>query len=232
MVFDASSKTPRSNSLNGVLAKGQIRLCKLQHLLVRFRRGRAAVTSDISMAYNGTKLRPEHLKYQKYLWKDNLLPENPTKVMYITTLIYSVKPSGQQTQVSLEKLATHDRNPGKYLEGATVLENDTFVDYIINSQDTQQDCMVVVEEIVEILARGSMSVKAFTFSGNKPDEKVSADRTHVILAGYLWSPEADTIKLDIGPSRLGKAKRGRRPEPVTGDYKEAGAPYFVLPCYS
>jgi hypothetical protein len=33
------------------------------------------------MAYNGTKLRPEHLKYQKYLWKDDLLPENPTKVI-------------------------------------------------------------------------------------------------------------------------------------------------------
>jgi hypothetical protein len=227
MVFDASSKTPGGNSLNGVLAKGQNRLCKLQHLLVRFRRGRAAVTADISMAYNGTKLRPEHLKYQKYLWKDDLLPENPTKVMYVTTLIYGVKPSGQQTQVSLEKLAAHHRNQGKYLEGATVLENDTYVDDIINSQDTQQDCMVVAEEIVEILARGSMSVKAFTFSGNKPDEKVSADGTHVGLAGYLWSPEADTIELDVGPPRLGKAKRGRRPEPVTGDYKEALRPSFT-----
>jgi len=172
-------------------------------------------------------LKPEHLKYQKYLWKDDLLPENPTKVMYVTTLIYGVKPSGQQTQVSLEKLAAHHRNQGKYLEGATVLENDTYVDDIINSQDTQQDCMVVAEEIVEILARGSMSVKAFTFSGNKPDEKVSADGTHVGLAGYLWSPEADTIELDIGPPRLGKAKRGRRPEPVTGDYKEALRPSFT-----
>jgi hypothetical protein len=171
MVFDASSKTPGGNSLNGVLAKGQNRLCKLQHLLVRFRRGRAAVTADISMAYNGTKLRPEHLKYQKYLWKDDLLPKSPTKVMYFTTLIYGVKPSGQQTQVSLEKLAAHHRNQGKYLEGARVLENDTYVDDIINSQDTQQDCIVVAEEIVEILARGSMSVKAFTFSGTSLTRK-------------------------------------------------------------
>ncbi len=34
MVFDASSKTPGGKSLNGVLAKEQNRLCKLQHLLV------------------------------------------------------------------------------------------------------------------------------------------------------------------------------------------------------
>ncbi len=88
-------------------------------------------------------------------------------------------------------------------------QNNTYVGDIINSQDTQKDCMVVAEEI---LARGSMLVKAFTFSGNKPDEKVSADGMHVGLAGYLWSPEADTIKLVIGPPHLGKAKRGRRPE--------------------
>jgi hypothetical protein len=127
MVFDASAKTPGGNSLNGVLAKGQNRLCKLQHLLVRFRKGEAAVTADISMAYNGTKLRPEHLKYQKYLWKEGLLPENPTKVMYVTTLIYGVKPSGQQTQVSLEKLAAFHRDQGKHLSGAAVLERDTYV---------------------------------------------------------------------------------------------------------
>jgi hypothetical protein len=221
MVFDASSKTPGGNSLNGVLAKGQNRLCKLQHLLVRFRKGRQAVTADISMAYNGTKLRPEHLKYQKYLWKKDLLPESPTKVMYVTTLIYGVKPSGQQTQVSLEKLAAFHRDQGENLMGAKVLEEDTYVDDIINSQESQQDCMEVAVQIEKILARGSMGVKAFSFSRNPPSDAVSADGLTVGLAGYLWSTEVDTIRLDIGPPRLGKAKRGRRPEPVTGDFKEA-----------
>jgi hypothetical protein len=77
--------------------------------------------------------------------------------------------------------------------------------------------MVVAEEIVEILARSSMSVKAFTFSGNKPDEKVCADGTHFGLASYLCSPEADTIELDITPPHLGKAKRGPRPEWIFTD---------------
>jgi hypothetical protein len=38
------------------------------------------------------------------------------------------------------------------------------VDDIINSQDAQQDCMVVAEGI-KIKAQESMSVKAFTFTG-------------------------------------------------------------------
>jgi hypothetical protein len=90
IVFDASSKTPGGESLNGVLAKGQNRLIKLQHLLLKFRLRAAAVTADISMAYNGTRLRPEHLKFQKYLWKDDLDPANSTEVMYVMTLILLV----------------------------------------------------------------------------------------------------------------------------------------------
>ena len=72
MVFDASSKTPGGNSLNGVLAKGQNRLIKLQSLLAKFRQGRAALSADISMGNNGTKLKPEFYKFQHYLWKERL----------------------------------------------------------------------------------------------------------------------------------------------------------------
>ncbi len=56
-------------------------------------------------------------------------------------------------------------------------------------------------------------MKVFTFVGNKPDKKVA----HVRLAGYLWSPEADTIQLDISPPHLGITKCGRSRD----DYKEA-----------
>ena len=227
LVFDASSKTPGGNSLNGVLAKGQNRLSKLQHLLIRFRRGPAAVTADISMAYNGTRLRPEDLKYQKYLWKAELLPDSPTIVMVVSTLIYGVKPSGQQCQVSIEKLAGHHEDKGQCLEGARVLKGDTYVDDIITSLKTIEQCQQVATDIVQILGKGSMAVKAFTFSGQKPDSKVSADGVHVGLAGYLWAAEPDQIKLDIGPPRLGRGKRGKSAPPVTGDLKEALSQCFT-----
>ena len=85
IVFDASSKTPGGESLNGILAKGQNRLAKLQHLLVKFRSRAEAVTGDISMVYNGTMLVPAHSKFQKDLWKEGLLPESPTVIMLVST---------------------------------------------------------------------------------------------------------------------------------------------------
>ena len=75
--------------------------------------------------------------------------------------------------------------------------------------------------IEEILAKGGMRVKAFSFSGQAPAEEVSADGVHVGLAGYMWQPLDDNILLEIGPPRLGKAKRGKSPEPVVGDFGQA-----------
>ena len=221
IVFDASSKTPGGNSLNGILAKGKNRLVKIQNLLARFRQRSAAVTADISMAYNGTWLQPGHIKFQKYLWKQGLEEKMPTTVMYVLTLIYGVKPSGGQCQVSIEKLAAHFKMQGLYVDAASVLEEDVYVDDIISSQDSVQDCYEVATGIREVLAAGSLSVKAFTFSGQKPEEAVSADGLHVGVAGYLWRPEDDLLLLDIGPPRLGKAKRGKMPEPVVGDFGSA-----------
>ena len=58
--------------MNATLAKGMNKLAKLQHLLIKFRHGSAAVSADISMAYNGTWLKPEYYKFQCYLWKKDL----------------------------------------------------------------------------------------------------------------------------------------------------------------
>ncbi len=121
-----------ADRLNGVLTKGQNRLCKL----VRFRRGQMAITAGILMAYNGTKLRPEHLKNQKYLLKTtswrSCSPLKPGQVC-----------GGCHSVGEWHLRGWHHQQP----------------------RCPQQDCMVVVDEIIKKIARESMSVKAFTFTG-------------------------------------------------------------------
>ena len=139
----------------------------------------------------------------------------------MSTLIYGVKPSGHQCQVSIERLADHFLESGECELGASVLKETTYVDDILSSQDSKRECVRVADNIRRILGKGSMCVKCFTFSREHPSENVSADGEHVGLAGYLCAPASDMIKLDIGPIRLRKAKRGWRPEPVVGDLKSA-----------
>ena len=222
MVFDASSRTPGGASLNCILAKGQNKLAKIINLLIKFRKRRCALTADVSMAYNGIKLAPEHYKYQQYLWKKDLNPENPTETMIVKTLIYGVRSAGNQTMAGFDKLAEHtiEHHP-EHEAGAKVLKNKAYMDDITTSRNTRSGCEKIAEDLEFTLSQGSMSVKAFTFSGSKPDKKVSADGEHVGLIGYLWNPEEDTISLDIKELFFGKPKQGKLPEPVEGDIAAA-----------
>ena len=218
MVFDASARTSGGESLNAILAKGQNKLAKILHLLIRFRRRRHALTADVSMAYNGVKLAPEHYKFQQYLWKSELNPLSPTTTMIVKTLIYGVRSAGGQTMAGFEKLADHvlEHEP-EHADGALVLKQDAYMDDIMSSTDSEEISIKIAGDLEYTLSLGSMGVKDFTFSGRKPSEKVSADGDNVGLIGYLWNPVEDNLRLDIKELYLGKPKRGKLPEPVKGD---------------
>lgn len=223
MVFDASSRTPNGGeSLNNILAKGQNKLAKILSVLLRFRTKRSAMTADVSMAYNGVKLRVEHYKYQRYLWKEDLNPENPLMVMIVRTLIYGVRPSGNQTMAGFDKLSEHCKlNHPEHSKGAEVLSEDAYMDDIIHSEDSPEECRSVAESLDFTLDLGSMTVKAYTFAGTPPSELVSADGETVGLVGMLWNPVDDTIAIDIKELYLGKPRRGKLPELVRGDIGSA-----------
>ena len=222
LVFDAGSRCPGGESLNDILAKGQNKLIKIFDILVRFRRKKCAVASDVSMAYNGLKLTPDFFRYQQYLWKPELNPDNPTVEMVVKTLIYGVRPSGNQTMAGFALLANHClENYPEHATAAAALKEDAYMDDILTTADTPEDCKKLAHGIEFILGKGSMGVKAFTFSGEEPSDKVSADGSNIGLLGYLWDPVKDEIKLDIKELYFGKAKRGKLPEKVKGNLKDA-----------
>ena len=222
MVFDASQKTVGGESLNNILAKGQNPLARVLHLLLRFRKKFSAMASDISMAYNGVKLHPEHYAYQKYLWKEDLDESNPTKVMVVKTLIYGVRPAGNITSAGFRKLAEECKtHHPEHSKGADVLENEAYMDDVLHSEDDIDKTKSVAVSLDFTLGLGTMSVKAYTFSGESPPPEVSADLTHIGVLGLLWDPLEDEIGLDIKDLYFGKAKRGKLPPKVEGDFGPA-----------
>ena len=136
MVFDASSKTPGGDSLNNILAKGENNLAQIPALFLRFRSKPGAVTCDLTMAYNQIKLDPSCYRFQQYLWKPDLNPDQPTIVMFVVTLIYGVKSSGNQLFAGLSQVADYcDVHYPEHSAGAQVLRSDGYVDDIIHAAD-------------------------------------------------------------------------------------------------
>ena len=223
MVFDASSRTPNGGeSLNALLPKGQNRLIKILHLLIQFRIGPYAFSCDVSMAYNQVKLAPEFYKYQKYLWIPDLNPDKPVETMIIRTLIYGVKSAGNQTGTGFRRLSEYCKeNHPEYIAGAEVLEEKVYVDDGLDSSCTEEERETKIEGVRFTLGLGQMTVKGFTRSGQPPPEELTTNGTEVGALGYIWDPLNDNLMLDIKKLCFGKAKRGKRPEPVEGDILQA-----------
>ena len=222
MVFDGSSKTPGGESLNAILAKGINTLGNLFNLLIKFRLNRYAFTGDIRMAYNNISMHPDHVAYQKYLWKDQLSESSELKVWVIKSQIYGIRSSGNITIRGFQVLAEHARNSDQNLKlGAEVLSSCAYMDDLISAHPSKQEMDDAAEQLMKVLSLGQMRIKALTQVGVKPDESVSSDGKTVGLLGMTWAPEQDEIALDIKDLYFGKVRRGKRPEPVTGDIAPA-----------
>ena len=228
LVFDASSKTPGGQSLNDVLARGTNSVASLFKLLINFRFGPHCFTTDISLAYNSIKLDILDYKFQKYLWCRDLTVGGEVIVMIIGTLIYGVRPSGNLMAAGFSKLGDYIlRVRPELILGVKTLKDKAYVDDILAAFFDKLTRDQAAENLVEVLSVAGIGVKAICKSGSPPPEVMSADGQSVGLVGYSWFPENDLISLEEKPLYLGKKVRGKLPEIVTGDLKEALRPKFT-----
>ena len=223
IVFNASMKTASGQSLNSILAKGTNKLPKILSLLIRFGSRKAAFSCDIAMAYNMVRLEPSYFTYQRYLWAEGLNPNDEAVDMVIRYLIYGVGPSGDLMTGGFHSTADYAEQEHKdqAQEGAEVLKDSTYVDDVLKSLDTVEDCIRVSISLNFVLNLAGMTTKGFTFSGSLPPDTVSADGASVGVLGYVWWPEEDLISLTQKDLTLGKSSRGRSAKPVTGDLRSA-----------
>ena len=222
LVFDASSKTPGGESLNNILAKGENKLIKIHNVLLRFRCQPGAFTCDVKMAYNQINLDSGHYRYQQYLWRPELDPENPVVIMVVRTLIYGVRSAGNQLFAGFEKVADDTiLHYPEHTAGAEALKRDGYVDDVLHAAPSHDDAKNTAASLDFVLRRAGLAVKAYTFAGSPPAEEVSSDGVHVGLVGLLWDPVQDVLNIDVKDLFFGKSKRGVLPAVVVGDFTDA-----------
>ena len=227
MVYNASSKTATGQSLNSVLAKGENRLPKIFDTLIKFGSKKCGFTCDVSMAYNQIKLKPHHYNYQRYLWQPDLNPDVNPLEMFIKTLIYGVVCAGGMCAIAFALVAMFCReHHPEHVAGAEALES-AYVDDAAYPTDTLEEAHAAARSMDFVLDIASMKVKAYTFAGEPPDEKVSSDGKSVGLLGYTWWSQSDKVSLAVKELFFGKVVRGKLPPPVEGDVSTALAENFT-----
>ena len=78
IVFNASSKPTDETSLNECLHTGSSLTAKLHDILLSFRQGQYAITTDISKAFHRIQVNEQDRDYLKFLWFDLETEEQKT----------------------------------------------------------------------------------------------------------------------------------------------------------
>ena len=212
-VLDASSRTKiradgsGGRCLNDLVVKGKIVTINLVKMLLRFTAGRFAVTCDLQQFYNSCKLVPEQWNLQRFLYREDLDPENPVMEGVIKTLIYGVKSVSAQSEEAIKDLADHIRD--KYPAVATLLEEGRYVDDEGESKAEKEECYTLIEQADETFALVNLKAKDWTVSGEAPSEKVSNDGASLDIGGMKWFSQLDSMETKIPPLHFGSKTRGR-----------------------
>ena len=209
VVFDASQPTDSGYSLNDILAKGRNNLNKLQEILLRWSSYKIGFHTDISKMYNCVKLKEDHWCLQRYIWQENLDSSQIPEEKVIKTNIYGVKSSGNIVETCVRKTGSLSKE--EYPEADEIIQNDFYVDDGYSGASSTDEAYRKADDLEVVLSRGGFSLKGVAFSGEPPPDSMSDDGESMILAGFRWFTESDTISLNLKDLVFSKKQRGKRP---------------------
>ena len=208
LVFDASQPTSSSYSLNDILAKGRNSMNKLLEIVIRWNVHKIGFHTDVQKMFNSVKLEEDQWCFQRYIWEKDLDKCKIPEEKIIKTLIYGVKPSGNQAERAMRETASMLKE--EYPNANEIVQQDIYVDDCLSGSSSTKEAYRLSDELTVVLKKGGFNLKGVTFSGRKPVLELTQDGESVNVAGCKWFPEEDKISLDISELNFSKKHRGKK----------------------
>lgn len=201
IVFNASSAF-QGHALNDYWKKGPDLLNGIFGVVLRFREKEVAVLGDISKMYHRILIPERDQHVHRFLWRNMETDREP--VTYVkTVLTFGDKPAPTMAQIALRKTA--QENKAGYPEAAEVLTNNTYMDDICESVDTEKEARKLTNDIDTVLKTGGFRVKEW-ISNKILKEKVNGDAEKEInmfkgdeekVLGTLWNFKTDKFHFRV-----------------------------------
>ena len=195
IVFHSSVKH-KGKSMNDHLAKGPSLLNSLPGVLLRWRKGRIAYAGDIAKMFHTIDIPLEDQMLHLFLWKDSDDDEE-VDVLAITTVNMGDRPSPTIAQAALRKTA--ERESATYPEESTIVKDNTYMDDILGSVETEKERQLVTKNIESMIGTAGFLIKKWTYSYQSCDNKpLTMIATNEKVLGLQWNPSLDTcVFIDI-----------------------------------
>ena len=190
IVFNVSSRPNEGKSLKDCLMTGPSLTAKLHEILIQFRQGKYAVTTDISKAFHRIIVHEEDRKFIKFLWIN--LNSQELLTFQFKVVLFGATCSPYLLQ---ETLHTH---LSQNAEGNSFLDK-FYVDNYMNTYDSQADLVSDKIRLDNVMNHASMPLKEWV-SNNEYFNflyQLAVPITQNIL-GISWNPYTDNMNIVVG----------------------------------
>ena len=109
------------------------------------------------------RLLEDHWCFQLYLWQNELNPNIEPRTKCVKTLIYGVKPSGNQAERALRE--TSNQQKIEFPRQNEIVNKDVYVDDCLSGEDSHENARDIIEGLEIMLSKGGFRLKGVTFTG-------------------------------------------------------------------
>ena len=215
IVFNSSANY-KGHILNDYWAKGPDMMNSLLGVLLRFRENEVALVGDIRKMYHSvfTTLKDQHC--HRFLWRGMRTGEDP-KTYYMKVVNMGDRPSATIATVALKKTAELGKD--KFPEAASTIQQNVYVDDILESVPTLDKARIHAQEIDQLIKPGNFFLKKWVFSGglDKDDEEWPSKENSEKVLGISWDPKRDVFHFITRISFAQKKKKMRQGPDLRGD---------------
>ncbi|XP_062714026.1 uncharacterized protein LOC134290833 [Aedes albopictus] len=201
LIWDAAAKVG-DVSFNSKLLKGPDLLTPLLAVLSRFRQFPVAVTGDIREMFHQIKIRKEDQQSQRFLWREHPSDSPLVYIMEVATFGSTCSPASAQFVKNLNATEYADQFP----RAAAAIHDNHYVDDYLDSFQTIEDAIQVVQEVQSVRAMGGFEIRNILSNSTEViqriDERPSenskdlaltrGDSTESVL-GMQWLPKEDAF---------------------------------------
>ncbi|XP_072392156.1 uncharacterized protein [Diabrotica undecimpunctata] len=203
VVFDGSAKTDNNLSLNDVLMVGPRLQEDLLHILLRFRKHKVVVASDIEKMYRQVLISSKQRDLQRIFWRFS--SDQPISTYKLNTITYGLAPSAFLAIRCIQQAAY--KHMSNLHEACQTILRDFYADDLLSGGDTIEEVRKLKQDISFILSSAGFQLRKWV--SNKPEvfegdlqnnqqveHYLSEDITSKTL-GLYWNTQLDILQYNI-----------------------------------
>ena len=205
VVFDASAKDAKLESLNEHLLTGPRLQITLLDLLLKFRSYKYAFTADIEKMYRQIWINPNDHRYQLMLMRTD--PDTDLKSYVLKTVTFGTTSAPYLAVKTLYRLAQDEEH--KFPIGARCLREGFYVDDFICGADTLDEALTIQVQTIGILNSAGFNLRKWSSNTEELlceipvcDREMKSllsfnEKDCVKTLGINWSPRDDMFSYVI-----------------------------------